>query len=432
MAVSLESGSLTRYSVEGLLGRGDFDLPLERGGATLLTGANGTGKSTVLRTLDRFARGAWAALAALTFSKITLEFDGQDPVSIRRIDDGLEIRQRRNRWEYKPKRNAAGHTFVRTQFYGGGDAVQFDIPEDWAGWSTRHERVVVADPEDVTWFTNPSPQPDWLTGLINDFTALFITDRRLVIEDKNQPEQGRAPAESIRAAVSEYANDLRLRILSALSEYGERAQALDKAFPANVLEAMRRSDATEATVAEIFQTLEHLDRTRSELESVGLVQPDEPSPAMDAKLTPSEVAVIRTYAESALEKYGVLSPILRQVTSLTRFLNARYSGKRLRIDREQGFVVVLDDGSQLDPAELSSGEQQMLVLAYHIIFLAPPNTLVLIDEPELSLHVSWQSTLVDDLVEMGSTNSLSFLLATHSPTLIGARRGLRQSLDNAA
>src|SRR4051794_20374576 len=37
---------LRRYTVRGLLGRGRFELELEPGGASILTGANGTGKST--------------------------------------------------------------------------------------------------------------------------------------------------------------------------------------------------------------------------------------------------------------------------------------------------------------------------------------------------------------------------------------------------
>jgi len=40
--------------------------------------------------------------------------------------------------------------------------------------------------------------------------------------------------------------------------------------------------------------------------------------------------------------------------------------------------------------DLSSGEQQEVVMLYELLFCVQPGTLVLIDEPELSLHVVWQ------------------------------------------
>jgi predicted ATPase len=79
--------------------------------------------------------------------------------------------------------------------------------------------------------------------------------------------------------------------------------------------------------------------------------------------------------------------------------------------------------------QLSSGEQQILALAFRILFRSQPGTLILIDEPELSLHVLWQATLIDDLSEMGRIRDVTFLLATHSPTLIGDRVELMHSLD---
>ncbi len=70
-----------------------------------------------------------------------------------------------------------------------------------------------------------------------------------------------------------------------------------------------------------------------------------------------------------------------------------------------------------------------MVLAHQILFRATAGTLVLIDEPELSLHVLWQASFVQDLTQMGKVNNLSYLLATHSPTLIGGREDLKRSLD---
>ena len=44
-------------------------------------------------------------------------------------------------------------------------------------------------------------------------------------------------------------------------------------------------------------------------------------------------------------------------------------------------------------------------------------TLLIIDEPELSLHIRWQERFIDSLKKIST--STQFILATHSPDIIG-------------
>ena len=60
---------------------------------------------------------------------------------------------------------------------------------------------------------------------------------------------------------------------------------------------------------------------------------------------------------------------------------------------------------------LSAGEKQMLsFLAYNAFY---QDTIFIIDEPELSLHVDWQRILFPTLMRQNSSNQ--FIIATHSP-----------------
>ncbi|MDQ0654279.1 AAA family ATPase [Pseudomonas cedrina] len=70
--------------------------------------------------------------------------------------------------------------------------------------------------------------------------------------------------------------------------------------------------------------------------------------------------------------------------------------------------------------DLSSGEQNILLLLAHIIETAreDKHTIVLLDEPEVSLHVSWQQILPKILNTLAERLSLSFVTATHAPVLI--------------
>ncbi len=61
--------------------------------------------------------------------------------------------------------------------------------------------------------------------------------------------------------------------------------------------------------------------------------------------------------------------------------------------------------------DLSAGEKQLLsFLCYNAFHV---DTIIFIDEPELSLHVDWQRLLIDILVEQNTTNQ--FIISTHSP-----------------
>ena len=77
---------------------------------------------------------------------------------------------------------------------------------------------------------------------------------------------------------------------------------------------------------------------------------------------------------------------------------------------------------------LSSGEQHELVLFYELLFKVEPNALVLLDEPEISLHLAWQQQFLGDLVEMVKLSSFDVLVATHSPGIIGKRWDLTVEL----
>lgn len=70
--------------------------------------------------------------------------------------------------------------------------------------------------------------------------------------------------------------------------------------------------------------------------------------------------------------------------------------------------------------ELSSGEQQLLTLALKLTAYAGESTVILVDEPELSLHVSWQRAIPGMLEIVSSRMSCSMVVATHSPVVIAS------------
>ena len=75
-------------------------------------------------------------------------------------------------------------------------------------------------------------------------------------------------------------------------------------------------------------------------------------------------------------------------------------------------------GDKFDINELSSGEKQLFLRTLAIRMLNPENSIILIDEPELSLHPKWQQRIVDVYRKIGKNNQI--IIATHSPHILGS------------
>ena len=82
-------------------------------------------------------------------------------------------------------------------------------------------------------------------------------------------------------------------------------------------------------------------------------------------------------------------------------------------------VIFHKRGSDVTSDDMSSGEFDMLSTVLSISAAAnDPHTLVLLDEPELSLHPNWQMTLIDNLDRALKDQVCHLLIATHSHMLV--------------
>ena len=77
------------------------------------------------------------------------------------------------------------------------------------------------------------------------------------------------------------------------------------------------------------------------------------------------------------------------------------------------FLTVGGDKVQLD--QLSSGEKQILLILTTVFLQEERPSVLLMDEPEISLHISWQDRLIDLIRELNPNCQL--ILTTHSPNI---------------
>ena len=81
-------------------------------------------------------------------------------------------------------------------------------------------------------------------------------------------------------------------------------------------------------------------------------------------------------------------------------------------------IFVNSSGDEFDINQLSSGEKQLFLRTLSIKMLEPENSIILIDEPELSLHPKWQQRIIDVYKKIGKNNQI--IVATHSPHVLGS------------
>ena len=81
-------------------------------------------------------------------------------------------------------------------------------------------------------------------------------------------------------------------------------------------------------------------------------------------------------------------------------------------------VFINSLGEKFDINGLSSGEKQLFLRILSIKMLEPENSIILIDEPELSLHPKWQQKIIEVYKRIGKNNQI--ITATHSPHILGS------------
>ncbi len=79
-------------------------------------------------------------------------------------------------------------------------------------------------------------------------------------------------------------------------------------------------------------------------------------------------------------------------------------------------VVKLTDGTQIDFNQLSSGERQVIFIFLKVVIASVDGALILMDEPEISLHLSWQEKLLNEIRKINTTSQI--IIVTHSPAML--------------
>ena len=264
-------------------------------------------------------------------------------------------------------------------------------------------------------------EPDWLVETRKMISIHLIETQRLLNVRKDSQNPGKeGENQPLVPAVRMYSEELAAMIKSKLAEYATLSQSLDTTFPERVFNPTLTQIQIDEN--ELRRQLAALEDKRLRLMSAGLLDQGERTAfALRDHIDESKKSVLTVYIEDTEKKLSVLDNLFEKIHMLTEIVNKRFLYKNIAINKEQGFVFTTSKNTVLPLENLSSGEQHELVLFYELLFKVAPGSLILIDEPELSLHIVWQKQFLQDVQRVTQLSDIDILMATHSPDIIHNR-----------
>jgi predicted ATP-binding protein involved in virulence len=445
---------LVSFSVQGLFGTFDHEIKFDtRERIKIVHGPNGFGKTSVLRLIDAFFNSKYLTLRRIPYSKILFTFGDKSTIEVQRIVPPEEpktkgirrpiyatltfthrtVRASEESFTLKPPKLdrmsiplSAIDDMVPTLARSG--------PEEWVHMPTDRELSLADVLEE---FADQLPQlgerqhaePDWMKNAIKSMPVYLIESQRLLLPTARgvkSPRIHSLPSPGgMSSAVSVYSKGMVDRIRETLAKSAEVSQSLDSSFPKRLLQDPQNGDTM---VDDIRERYAAQVEKRTRLMEAGLLDREEEFPLPETSIKDSDKHVLALYVKDVESKLAAFDDILKKMELFKQMINGRFQYKQLKIDKSKGFIFNTLQGKNIPSSELSSGEQHEVVLANQLLFDVQEGSLILIDEPELSLHVAWQQEFLSDLKKITDVIPMDFLVATHSPQIIGGRWDLTVEL----
>ncbi len=439
---------IDHFRIKGLFDSFDYDFKFGTGESIMLIiGPNGYGKTTTLNLINILFNHSPSSLVRLPFCKIDVSFnDGSHLIAERLPPRGLDHRgslplkliyhQGEKEEIFTPARISLeqNHPRVLTEIiedliptlHQVGHYEWLDIE---TGSTLDLADVLEIYPNELPTelIRQESPIPDWLEEIKQSVNVRFVNTERLTRVLPRHWRRKRTINTTTRT-VSHYSKELAHHIRESIAKYGALSQTLDSTFPSRLV---AKHQGSNGSTERLVEDLDEIDKRRVQLERVGLLKAEQHGLEIPDLESVDEVKrdVLAVYAQDAKNKLAIFDELYDKVNTFIEIANSRFLHKHVAVN-PKGLMVYKEDDTPLDLEKLSSGEQHELVMLYELLFRAPKNSLILIDEPEISLHVDWQEKWLKDLERIANLSDFRAIVATHSPEIIGDRWHLTVELHD--
>jgi predicted ATP-binding protein involved in virulence len=431
---------IKQISVTNLFGLFNHVIPLKtEDRITIIHGPNGFGKTIMLNFIDGLFKGNYSIFKKIPFDGFCVDFDNGKYLTVKKHplkgqsekvsisiqsseQDEITFSTKNSDSRYPILYEAIGDIAPELRRIGSDE------------WMDRRTGQIMSWEEITERYGDYLPArfeyqktPKWLKDIKKQINTHFIQTNRLLRQSpipkstRIYDEHSYSSAFPV-SAVNQYSIDLVDRIQQTFAKSGELSQSLDRTFPIRLLSQRSEKRKTNITEGKLQKDLRELENTRERLTAIGLMGKETTDVKIPDQIDMDDInrIVLPMYVKDAKAKLKVFDDILEKIGLLQKIINDRYSYsyKRLIIDRQKGFVFETRDGSTLPPNALSSGEQHELVLFYELLFRIRPGSFILIDEPEISLHIAWQQVFLKDIMAIAKLTDIDVLIATHSADII--------------
>lgn len=443
---------IKEIEVKGLFNAFSYVIPMNLADRLcIIHGLNGYGKTTVLKLIYNLFTRNFAFLLTLPFKEFIVIFDDDQKLKITRKlkdleneNDGIFHRAKELIFEYSLAEEPFNYRAPKEQSEINGP---LELLEDLIPGLRRVARLqwqyiptgeMLKVEEVIDRFSHLLPEVfqahrkkvvEWLQTILQKINVRFIETQRLYYQQPSNSKKYYEQANQILLpSVSAFSDELSKTIKTKLNEYAALSQKLDSSFPSRFL--THRSTQS-PSLDEITEKLAYVSKKRNRLIETGLLAKEENLPIDLKSVNEQKLVALLVYLTDVEEKLSVFDDISKRIEIFQDILNRKFGKhKKVTINKDDGLVFTsLDKNNVLHASFLSSGEQHEIVMLYELLFRVKENTFILIDEPEISLHVSWQQEFISDLQRISELSKFDALIATHSPQIIGDRWDLTVDLE---
>ena len=385
-----------QLTITNLYGHYNYEINLMPGGITILTGPNGFGKSTILRCIEAFGNSDINFFAELPFDNIKYTSDTGESINLTKQGNVLTINE--HNYEFREV-----------------------ITKNRLRNSLRETKIKVSP-----LFDNKDVIDQELQSMAQAAgTIKLIREQRLFKEIKGYRniEGTFRPEVRYENMVDYVSHLLSIKMMRIANQYSEVSTRLDSSFPHRLLKDNSEKPLTEADFSLLYHEMK---KKLSVLAENGILKLEDYG---DLIFKPEDAKVLKIFFKDFDEKYAVYASFVERFILFKGIIERRFKFKKVRLSETRELIIYDDMTMKEIPLKsLSSGEQEIIILFYELIFNTKEETLILIDEPEISLHVAWQLMFIEDLKRIVKLNQLRTLIATHSPEIINGNSDMQIDL----
>lgn len=281
--------------------------------------------------------------------------------------------------------------------------------ENWGQDSSKSDKELLRNKRFNEYIAHDIGQDIFLMQL-ESLRTKFIHANRIYNEANEKNDV--LPIQKIRQKLQKY-------LSWAYQNYLQQSQRIDSQFIKRVISKEK------ATISEqeYSQLAEKVMQKRDELFYFRLTD-NIAIPSYDKENS----FILYNYIKALGEKYDNYGNLVEKLNLFNKLLQTKkFAQKNITFSPQHGFQIISANGDMLDENLLSSGEQNEIVLLFLLIFEVSDNSVLLIDEPENSLHVVWQQNFLDDILEIARIKNLQVIVSTHSISIVS--RGQENAID---